>query len=324
MVKHIYEKGEKHKNIEHYDVLILGAGPAGLTAAIYAGRYNLKTAVIAKSFGGTANLAGEIENWPGFIGSGMELTKKFKEQADKFGARFLQAEVDNVKKDSNGFVLEIQNKEVHGKTLIIALGTEHRKLNIEGEKEFVGKGVSYCSICDGNFFRGRTVAVMGGADAAAKAALYLAELAKKVYVVYRKDEMRCEPISLQKISSKKNIQIYYNSIPIKISGGKVVRQIEIEQLKEEDKKEKIKLDVDGVFIEIGATPALHIIKDLGLKTEESYIITDKEAKTNVKGVFAAGDTTNNKLKQVITAAAEGAIAAKSAYDFLKYQNKLNR
>ena len=135
MVKYIYKKGEKHGSIEHYDVLILGAGPAGLTAAIYAGRANLKTAVIAKSFGGTANLAGEIENWPGFIGSGAELTKKFKEQAEKFGAKFLQVEVNKIKKDSNGFVFEIQDKEIHGRSLILALGTEHRKLNIEGEKE---------------------------------------------------------------------------------------------------------------------------------------------------------------------------------------------
>ena len=155
MVEHIYSKGHPHHKIEHYDVLILGAGPAGLTAALYAARYNLKTAVIGKSIGGTAALAGEIENWPGYIGSGTNLIKKFKKQAGRFGARFLEAEVHNVKKDKNGFVLELEDKEIHGKALILALGSEHRKLEIEGEKEFVGKGVSYCATCDGLFFKNK-------------------------------------------------------------------------------------------------------------------------------------------------------------------------
>ena len=166
-----YDRGTPHEEIEHYDLVVLGAGPAGLTAAIYAGRYNMKTLVIGKSIGGTANLAGEIENWPGYVGSGMELMVKFKEQAEKFGAKFLESEVEKVEKDDNGFVLHLMDKEIHGKTLIVALGTEHRKLNIEGEKKYLGKGVSYCATCDGNFFRNKEVAVIGGANSAAKAAL---------------------------------------------------------------------------------------------------------------------------------------------------------
>jgi len=299
---------------EKYDVLILGGGPAGLTAAIYSARYKLKTLVVAKSFGGTANLAGEIENWPGFIGSGLELMGKFKKQAEKFGAKFLEAEVDNVKKDNGGFVLEVGDKKIHGKALIVALGTEHRKLNIPGEEEFLGKGVSYCATCDGNFFNGKNVAVVGGADSAAKAALYLAEIAKKVYVSYRKNEMRCEPVSLKKIENHKKIEIYYQSVPLKILGDKVVSGLEIEQ-----EEKNIKLDVDGVFIVIGAVPVVEIVKGLGLKMDKGgYIITDKDAKTNIKGIFAGGDVSNNSMKQVVVAAGEGAVAAKSAYEFLKF------
>jgi thioredoxin reductase (NADPH) len=319
MVKNIYKKGHPHSEIEHYDVLILGAGPAGLTAALYAARYNLKVAVIAKTFGGTTNLAGEIENWPGFLGSGQELMKKFREQAESFGARFLLAEVTNVKKDDNGFLLEINEHEIHGKALILALGTEHRKLNLPGEKQFLGKGVSYCATCDGMFFKNKNVAVIGGSDSAAKAALYLSEIAKKVFIIYRNQILRCEPISMKKINEKKNIQIFYNSSPTEIIGNKKVNAIEIVQSKSKTEQEEFKLDIDGVFIEIGATPVVDIVKNLGLKVdEEGYIITDKEAKTNIPGCFAAGDNTNSALKQVVVAAGEGAISAKSAYDFLRY------
>jgi thioredoxin reductase (NADPH) len=318
MVKNIYPKGTSHKAIEHYDILILGAGPAGLTASLYATRYNLKTAVVAKSLGGTASLAGNIENWPGFFGSGLELMRKFHEQAEKFGARFLEAEVANVKKDDNGFVLEIGDKEIHGKALIICLGTEHKKLDIPGEKEFLGKGVSYCATCDGLFFKNKNVAVIGGADSAAKAALYLSDIAKKVHILYRREQMRCEPVSFEKIKKKENIEIHCFSNPIKIIGNKKVEKVEVEQAELDKKPKRFILDIEGVFIEIGATPVVEIIKNLGIKLDEaSQIITDKSAKTNVRGVFAAGDGTNNILKQVVVAAGEGAVAAKSAYDFVR-------
>jgi thioredoxin reductase (NADPH) len=278
----------------------------------------LKTAVVAKSLGGTASLAGNIENWPGFFGSGLELMRKFHEQAEKFGARFLEAEVANVKKDDNGFVLEIGDKEIHGKALIICLGTEHKKLDIPGEKEFLGKGVSYCATCDGLFFKNKNVAVIGGADSAAKAALYLSDIAKKVHILYRREQMRCEPVSFEKIKKKENIEIHCFSNPIKIIGNKKVEKVEVEQAELDKKPKRFILDIEGVFIEIGATPVVEIIKNLGIKLDEaSQIITDKSAKTNVRGVFAAGDGTNNILKQVVVAAGEGAVAAKSAYDFVR-------
>ncbi len=299
-----------------YDVIILGGGPAGLTAAIYTGRYNMKTLVVAKSIGGTANLAGEIENWPGYIGSGMELMNKFKEQAEKFGAEFLEEEIESVQKVEDEFVLNLFDKKVKGKSLIVALGTEHRQLNIPGEKEFLGKGVSYCATCDGNFFRNKEVAVIGGADSAAKAALYLSDICKKVHIIYRRHEMRCEPVSLSKICSKDNVEIHYYSNPTEIIGENAVKELKIVTDWPEKEVTEHVIPIDGVFIEVGATPAAKVVESLGLKVEKDYIITGKNTETNVKGVFAAGDVTNNSLKQVVTASGEGAIAAKMAHEFL--------
>ncbi len=307
---------------EIYDVVILGAGPAGMTSAIYAGRYNLKTLVVGKSVGGTANLAGEVENWPGFVGSGMELMKNVRGQAEKFGAEFLEEEISGVERDGDKFKVSVDDREIVGRSLIVALGSEHRQLNIPGEKEFLGKGVSYCATCDGNFFRGKNVAVIGGADSAAKAALYLADICEKVYVVYRKHEMRCEPVSLSKICETENIEIIYYSVPTSIEGENVVEKLRILTdsgiRRTEDGGREIErvLDVDGVFIEVGALPAVEVVKSLGLEMDGDYIVCGKDGKTNVDGVFAAGDVTNNFLKQMVTAAGEGAVAGKSVFEFL--------
>ncbi|MCK4997220.1 FAD-dependent oxidoreductase [Candidatus Pacearchaeota archaeon] len=294
-----------------YDLIILGGGPAGLTAAIYAGRYNLKTLIVAESFGGTANLAGEVENWPGKIGSGMEIMSDIKVQAEKFGAEFLETSIDSVKKEGEEFIVSCGEKIFYSKTLIVALGTKHRKLEILGEEEFLGKGVSYCAICDGNFFRNKTVSVIGGADSAAKAALYLANICEKVYVVYRKDKMRCEAISLANIEKNEKIEIIYNATPSEIVGEGVVKQLKISK----DNEEKI-IDVSGVFVEIGATPSTNTVESLNFELENGYIITGKDTKTNIEGVFAAGDITNIEIQQMITAAGEGAIAAHSVQNFL--------
>ncbi|MFZ5955182.1 MAG: thioredoxin-disulfide reductase [Nanoarchaeota archaeon] len=301
------------KNSQIYDVLILGAGPAGLTAAIYCLRYNLRIIIISKANGSMMHSAGDIENWPGFIGPASELIKKFEEQAKKFGAEFLLSEIKSVEKTKKDFVIKTDSNEIYGKSLILALGTEHNKLGIPGEKEFVGRGVSYCTICDGFFFKNKIVAVIGGGDSAAKSALYLSEIAKKVYLIVRKDKLKCEPILSEKISQSKNIEILFNSIASKIIGKTSVNQLEIKRT-----GKNYVLDIDGLFIQIGSKPDDQLIKNLKLKTDErGYIITDKESNTNVRGIFAAGDITNNKLKQIITSASEGAIAAKSAFDYLK-------
>jgi thioredoxin reductase (NADPH) len=295
-----------------YDVLILGGGPAGLTAAIYAGRYNLKVLVVSVNFGGTANLAGEVENWPGFIGSGQDLMNNVKGQAEKFGAEFLEADVAGVKKEGGEFVLDYgENKSVRGKSLIVALGTEHRQLDIPGEKEFLGKGVSYCATCDGNFFKGKKVTVIGGADSAAKAALYLSDICESVSVVYRKHEMRCEPVSLVAIKEKENINIIYDAMPVEVLGEGIVSGLKIS----DGKGERV-LEISGIFIEAGAVAATEVLKDLGVEMDKGYIVTGKDCKTNVEGVFAAGDVTNSAMRQMITAAGEGAVAAKGVHEFL--------
>ena len=301
-----------------FDVAILGAGPAGLTAAIYAGRYHLNVIVISDVMGGTAIQAGKVENWPGFSGSGIDLMKKFKKSAEEFGAKFLKAEINKIEKTKKGFVLKTEKEEIFAKAVIIALGTENRKLEIEGEKKFLGKGVSYCATCDGFFFKNKKVAIVGGADSCAKTALYLSNFAKEVYIVYRKEKLRCEPVSFKKIKKRKNIRIIYNSRLRSIKGKESVEQIEIETTLK-NKTKKSFLNVEGIFIEIGSTPITEILSELNLQREKDYIITDKNCKTNVEGIFAAGDITNNKLKQIVTAAGEGAIAAKSACDYLRFK-----
>ncbi|MEM4330545.1 MAG: thioredoxin-disulfide reductase [Candidatus Pacearchaeota archaeon] len=300
---------------EIYDVIILGGGPAGLAAAIYSSRYELKTLLISKDFGGTANLAPEIENWPGFIGSGLELMKKFKEQAEMFGAKLLEAEITAVSK-SDLFKVTTDKGVFESYSLIICLGTEHRKLNIKGEKEFIGKGVSYCATCDGAFFRNKIVGVVGGANSAAVAALYLSKLAKKVYIFYRRDKMRCEPVLLTRLKEKENIEIVYNSIPLEIIGDKKVKKIKISV--ENVEKE---IDVDGIFIEIGSVPSSKLVENLKIEMDcDGFIKTNKKMETNLEGVFAAGDITDGPFKQVITAASEGAIAAFSVHEYLTKKN----
>jgi thioredoxin reductase (NADPH) len=307
--------------VKEYDVLILGSGIAGMAAAIYAVRYNLKTIVVGQSVGGAGNLAGHIENWPGFIGSGAELMNKIYEQAKDAGAEFLQAEISAVSKEAKGFSIEVNGKKLNAKTVILALGMQHRKLGVKGEKEFTGKGVSYCATCDGMFFKDKIVMVIGGSDSAAKAALYLSEIAKKVYVSYRKSEMRCEPISLKKIHGRKNIEINYFTNPVEVLGDKKVTGIVLR--KEDDgKTEDVRVDVDGIFVEIGASPVIEVVHPLGIKIDEKgFIVIDRKCKTNVEGVYAAGDNTDTSFKQLVVASAEGAMAAKSAHEFLKFGGK---
>ncbi|MEM4605835.1 MAG: thioredoxin-disulfide reductase [Candidatus Pacearchaeota archaeon] len=295
-----------------YDVIILGGGPAGLTAALYCGRYGLKTLVIAKEIGGTTSLAPEIENWPGLICTGKELSKRFREHAEKFEAIIKEETILSVFKKENLFEVETEKNKFYSKTIIICLGTQHKKLEIKGEEEFLGKGVSYCPTCDGNFFKNKTVGVIGGANSAATAALYLSKIAKKVYIIYRRDKMRCEAILLNRLKEEQNVFFFYNSIPLEIIGDKKVKKLKIL----ENNKEKY-LDLDGVFIQIGAKPNLDVLKNLGLDVnEQDYIKTNKKMETNLEGVFACGDITDNPFKQITTAVGEGAVAASSVQEFI--------
>ena len=301
----------KKEKMKTYDVIILGTGPAGLSAAIYASRYNLKTLVLGNVFESLINEAHLVENYPGFESiSGAELLKKIKKHAEKSGAEISEKLVNKIVKVKDGFEVYIENQKLKAKSIILALGTKKRKLDVKGEKEFLGKGVSYCYVCDANFFVDKNVAVIGGSNSAALAGLLLSEKCKKVYIIYRKTKMRCEPVFLDRLNKKKNVEIIYSVLPKEIRGRNKVEKVILDNNKE--------LKVDGIFVEIGEVPSSVLLKDLKIKTDKNgYVIVDEYKATNVKGVFAAGDITKNVLKQVITASADGVIAATSAYKYVK-------
>lgn len=296
-----------------YDIIIIGTGPAGLTAGIYAARSGLKVAVVGKELGGTTGKILSLENWPGFSGTGAELMKKFYEHLKKYEVDFIMKEILDISKKGKLFLIKTKTQEFKSKCLIVATGTKRNKLNIPGEKKFVGKGVSYCVTCDSFFFKNKIVAVIGGSDCAATSALALSEIAKQVYIIYRGKKLRCEEITIKRLEQKKNVEFYYEAIPKEIKGKEEVETLLINQ---KGKEKEIKLD--GMFIEIGASPITEAIGKLGIKLDkENYIVVDANMNTSISGLFAAGDVTNQKLKQVIVASAQGAIAAKSAYDFLQ-------
>lgn len=309
----------KTKKEEVYDVIILGGGMAALTAALYTVRYNLRTLIVGKEIGGTGNIAGYVENWPGFLGQGLDLMNNVVKQVKDFGVEMKTAEIIKAEKDKKDFKVTTTSEVLKARSIIISLGMQHRKLNVKGEEELIGRGVSYCATCDGNFFRDKVVTIVGGADSAGKAAVYLSEICKKVNIIYRRDKLRCEPILLDKLEKATNVEFFYNSNPLEILGKKAVESIKI-KTKAEKGFEENEIKTEAVFIEIGAVPVLEVVKPLKLKTDKlGFIITDKEAKTNVSGAFAAGDNTDTRFKQFVVSAGEGSIAAKAVYDYLRFE-----
>ncbi|MEK7598121.1 MAG: FAD-dependent oxidoreductase [Patescibacteria group bacterium] len=301
-----------------YELIILGAGPAGLTGSIYASRYGITNIVLGALPGGQVSESYLIDNYPGMEDiSGTELAKKIFTHAQKYGTEFIIAKAESVKKTPDGFEVELENKaKIKGKTVLLATGNQRKKLNIPGEAAFQGKGVSYCATCDGFFYKEKTVAVIGGSDSAAGAAAHLASIAKKTFLIYRKKELRCEEYWKKILAKEKKIELLFNTNVLEITGSGRVQKI-ITEVTGTGKKE---INLDGVFIEIGAEPDVRLARELGLSTdEEGYIKIKKDGTTEIPGVWAAGDITNgsDKLKQILTAAAEGAIAARSIADYLK-------
>lgn len=299
-----------------YQLIIIGTGPAGLAASIYASRYRIKHVVVGKEIGGLAATAHIIENWPGARKtSGKELMKSFRDHAKSLGGQIVNDVVGEISKEGKNFsVKTLGNKKITGQALLLAMGTEHRQLQVPGEKEFLGKGVSYCAACDGPLFKNKTVAVIGGSDCAAISATFLADICQKVYVVYRKEQLRCEPIWLERLNKNSKVVILNNRQVKEIKGEKKVNSLVLDNGQE--------VAVDGAFVEIGAIPNIDMLKGLGVKLDDhNHIIIDKSGATNVAGVFAAGDITtgSNKFRQVITAAAEGVVAVVSAAEYLKKQ-----
>ncbi|MBU0618701.1 FAD-dependent oxidoreductase [Patescibacteria group bacterium] len=307
-----------------YDLIIIGLGPAGLTASIYASRYKLNNLVIGKQLAGEIGLAHKVENMPGFKTiSGLEWGQRTLDQIKHLGAGVITNEVGRIEKIKAGFRVYLagdNQPDYESQALIVATGSERRRLNIPGEQEYVGKGISYCTTCDAPFFRDKTVVVIGGSDAAVSGVVHTAEFAKKVYLVYRRDQLRAEPAWLdeyQKISKAGKAEAIYNTNVVEIKGnGQRLTGVVLDK----PYKNSVELNCDGVFIEIGGVPGTGLLKPLGVEINDKDFTQEAEdMSTNVPGLFVAGDITqhSNILKQAITACAQGALAAASVYKYLK-------
>lgn len=303
--------------MEHiYDTIIIGGGPAGYTAALYAARGGLDTVLLERmSAGGQMALTGDIDNYPGFEEGidGFTLGMKMQQCAERFGAKTEYAEVSSV-----DFSQPVKRTETTGgaflsKTVIIAAGANPRELGIAGEQELIGKGVHYCAHCDGRFYKDKTVAVIGGGNSAAADALYLSRLAKKVYVIHRRDTLRAERIYHEPLMKAENVEFLWDSTVSEFITDTRVTGISIKNVKTEAKTDIL---CDGVFVSIGRKPATDFLKGNVLLDKNGYIIADESTRTSVDGVFAAGDIRTKALRQVVTAAADGAVAAHYAEEYL--------
>lgn len=292
-----------------FDIIILGGGPAGLSAAIYAARSAAKTAIIDISMlGGQPSNYLELENYPGFakIG-GYDLMEKFEEHADMFGIqKFPMEEIQSVDLTSDIKTVTTLNGEFKAKSIIIATGAQSKKLGVEGEKEFVGRGVSYCAVCDGAFYKDKVVAVVGGGNAAVEEACYLTKFASKVYLIHRRDELRADKIVQERAFKNEKLEFIYDTIVNKINGENLVKSATIENVKTHEIKD---LGIDGIFPYIGFEPNADLFTGQVKQDKNGFIIVDEAMQTSVKGVYAIGDVRVTPLRQVITAAADGAIAA---------------
>ncbi len=299
-----------------YDVVIIGSGPSGLAAAIYAERAKLKTITIEKQYmsGGQVLNTYEVDNYPGLPEiNGFDMGQKFRQHAEKLGSQFVKYEVleieimDKIKK------VHCKKNEFLTKTVIIATGAQHRLLDVKGEKELYGKGVSYCATCDGAFYKEKTVAVVGGGDVALEDAIFLSRLCKKVYLIHRRDEFRGVKILQEKVFSINNIEIIWDTVVDEICGEGEVSSINVCNVKTNEKKS---LDVDGVFVAIGIIPKSHIFEKHLQLDDGNYIVATEDCKTSVEGVFVAGDVRTKALRQIVTAVSDGANAITSIEKYL--------
>ena len=296
-----------------HDLLILGAGPAGLTAGIYGARGGLDTVIVErKSFGGQAAITPEVENYPGVQHTdGFTLTFTMEQQARSFGVDFVYDEVESVSLDDNVKSVTTKNNGViEAKTVIIACGAEAKKLGVEGETALIGKGISYCATCDGRFFKGRPVAVVGGGNTAVEDALYLSAFASEVYLIHRRDQLRASAVLADKVKNS-SVHILWDSVVESLEGDPL-EKIYVKNVKTGESKT---LDVACVFVAVGQTPASTMFIDK-VAHENGYILADENMATNLNGVFVAGDIRKTPLRQIITACADGAIAAESAIKYL--------
>ena len=299
-----------------YDVLILGAGPAGLTAAVYAMRKGLTTAMLTDNIGGQVTETATVDNYMGYRHiEGAALIDKFFEQIQQFPIAFLQGvNVTGLSMDNGELGVKCDDENTYrAKTLIVATGKSPRRLGIPGEKEFTGMGVAYCAICDAPLYRGLKTAVVGGGNSAIESAIDLCKIAREVHIIQNLPNLTADSVLIEKLNEFDNFKIYYNSVPKEVLGDKLVKQLVV---KDSDKSETFTIDVDGVFVSIGLIPNTDCVKGFLDLNENNEIVIDYDCNTSVAGVFAAGDVTTVSVKQIIVAAGEGAKAALSAHKHL--------
>lgn len=305
-----------------FDTVILGGGPAGFSAGLYAARGELSTAIVdVNMLGGQPSNYLELENYPGFVCiGGYELMEKFEEHADKFGInKFPMQEILSVDLISNPKVIKTKEYEFNAKTVIIATGAKPMKLGVKGEKEFVGRGVSYCAVCDGAFYKDKVVAVVGGGNAAVEEAIYLTRFASKVYLIHRRGELRADKIVQCRAFENPKLEFVFDSVVKEIVGEDCVKSLVLENVKS---KELTNLFVDGVFPYIGISPNVDNFSGQITQDSKGFILTDDTMKTSIDGVFAVGDVRVTPLRQVITAAADGAISAVYASRYIEAQKEI--
>jgi len=303
-----------------YDVAILGAGPAGLSAAIYASRGRLSTLLIERSYpGGQVAMCDKIENYPGHSAnsSGFELCNSMKEQAEKFGAEIKLTEIVKIDFEAPVKVLHTSDGEqIHARTVILGLGANPRRLGVPGEMEFIGRGVSYCAVCDAAFFKDKQIVVVGGGDTAVEDSNFLAKYASGITIVHRRDKFRAQRIIQERTLENPLIDVQWNSVVKSIGGKDSVDHVVLENV---HTKEQTNISTDGVFVLIGLDPNTKLIRDHIALNDMGYILTDENMRTNIPGVFAAGDVRHKLLRQIVTACADGAIAATAAEKYIEDQ-----
>ncbi len=301
-----------------YDVIIIGGGPAGLTASIYTSRAKLKTLILEKMIpGGQVTTTHLVENYPGFPEpiNGFLLMSHFQKQAQNFGAEIvISKEVTSIEKEDKIFKIKTPDNEYKAKAVLIATGAKYKTLGIPGEEKFKGRGVSYCATCDGAFFKDKEVAVIGGGNSALEEALFLTKFVKKVYLIHRRFQFRADKILQDRVKENEKIEPILNYVPVSVNGTDEVESITIE---ERDTKERKEIKVDGVFFFIGLSPNSEFLKDFVKKDENGYIIVNENLETNVEGCFAAGDVIKKKVRQIATAVGDGATAGVNIREYLE-------
>jgi thioredoxin reductase (NADPH) len=297
-----------------YDLIVLGGGPTAIGCAIYAARFAMDVLIVGKTFGGLIATTHIVENYPAITSiSGQGLMDMFRDHMDSLKIPYITDEIRAIEKIEDHFELHSFFQKFKAYSICLATGSDRKKLGIPGEEEFAGRGVSYCATCDGPFYKDKIVAVIGGSDSATKEALFLAQSAKRVYIIYRGEEIRAEPINKRRVLNNPKIELIYKTNIVEIKGEGTVKSVIFDNGKE--------FEIDGVFIEIGSLPNSDLAERIGVETnKKGEVKINRKSETNIPGIFAAGDVADAPFKQAITGVSEGVIAAYSAFDYVKEMN----